>query len=253
MSVTNFVKNLKVHKLDYKIKISVFRAIKDVDKCERYLKGHMQVMIDYNVMKITSYNKSWTMNPSAYVLIAENVKTGEMVGGIRVEVAKGLFPLPIETAIGAMDPRIYDVVKHYALNGGVGELCGLWNSKSIKGVGVSFFLTRAAIAIVEQLKVKTMIGICAEYTLKMFTDVGFEINTTLGNNGEFPYPDNRYITRSLGILNTQTLGTASAIDKELIIDLRKRPVQTRNEIGTKGEIEIEYDLILNDVDNSPYS
>lgn len=239
-------------KLDYKIKISVFRAITEKVKCEQYLKGHMQVMIDYNVMKITSYNKSWTLNSSAYVLIAENIDTGEMVGGIRVEVAKGVFPLPIETAIGIMDQRIYDLVKHYAINGGVGELCGLWNSKSVKGVGISFFLTRAAIAIVEQLKVKTMVGICAEYTLKMFTDVGFEINRELGNNGEFPYPDDRYITRSLGILNTETLHSSNAYDKELILDLRKKPIQTRIETGSKGEIDIVYELIVHDIDKSEY-
>lgn len=241
-----------MQKLDYKIKISVFRAITEDVKCEQYLKGHMQVMIDYNVMKITSYNKSWTLNSSAYVLIAENVDSGEMVGGIRVEVAKGVFPLPIETAIGVMDQRIYDLVKYYAINGGGGELCGLWNSKSVKGVGISFFLTRAAIAIVEQLKVKTMVGICAEYTLKMFTDVGFEINKELGKNGEFPYPDDRYITRSLGILNTETLHSANAYDKELILDLRNKPIQTRIETGSKGEIDIDYELIVHDIDKSEY-
>ncbi|MGZ4098795.1 MAG: hypothetical protein ACXVNM_07950, partial [Bacteroidia bacterium] len=160
-----------MQKLDYKIKVTVFRAVKEPQKCEVYLKGHMQVLIDYNVMKITSYNKLWMQNPSAYVIIAENMATGEMIGGIRVEVAKGLYPLPIESAIGAMDPKVYDLVKEYAINGGVGELCGLWNSKEVKGVGVSFFLTRAAISIVNQLRFRTMVGICAEYTLKMFTDV----------------------------------------------------------------------------------
>lgn len=243
---------LKVNEPDFKIKISAFRALTEVDKCDVYLKGHMQVLIDYNVMKITSYNKSWTDNPSTYVLIAENMSTGEMIGGIRVEVAKGQYPLPIENAIGNMDSKIYDLVKYYAINGGVGELCGLWNSKEVKGVGISFFLTRAAIAIVSQLKFKTMVGICAEYTLKMFTDVGFEINKSLGRDGEFPYPDERYITRSLGILNAETLETAHPFDKELILNLRNNPGQTREETGTRGIVTVEYDLIINDIDESPY-
>jgi hypothetical protein len=235
-----------------KIKITAFRAINEPQKCEVYLAGHTQVLLDYNVMKITSYNKSWMSNPSAYIIIAEDETTSEMVGGIRVEVAKGLFPLPIETAIGGMDPHVYDLVENYAIHGGVGELCGLWNSKSVKGIGISFFLTRAAIAIVNQLKFKTLVGICAEYTLKMFTDVGFIINTQVGDRGKFPYPDERYITRALGILNAETLETASSFDKVRMLDLRQRPVQTAEEIGPKGVVQINYNLVVTDVDSLDY-
>ncbi|MCE3226552.1 MAG: hypothetical protein K0S32_1103 [Bacteroidetes bacterium] len=216
------------------------------------MKGHMQVLVDYKVMKVTSYNDKWTYNPSAYVIAAQDTTTGEMVGAIRVEVAKGLYPLPIETAIGGLDDRTFDLVKRYAIDGGVGELCGLWNSKSVKGVGVSFFLTRAAISIVNQLKFRTMVGICAEYTLKMFTDVGFEINDTLGENGQFPYPDERYITRALGILNAKTLSSAKPYDRERILGLRENPIQTRTEHGTRGDVEVEYDLVLTDVDDLTY-
>lgn len=234
------------------IKIRAFRAVEDPESCETYLKGHMQVLIDYNVVKVTSYNKSWMSNPSAYVLVAEDEDTGTMVGGIRVEVAKGLFPLPIETAIGHMDPRVYDIIEQYAINGGVGELCGLWNAKSVKGVGISFFLTRAAISVVNQLRTRTMVGICAEYTLKMFTDVGFEINRGLGSNGEFPYPDERYITRSLGILDATTLSSANPYDKERILGLRNRLSQIREETGSKGPVMIKYDLTIHNIDSIDY-
>jgi hypothetical protein len=241
-----------LEKLDYKLKISAFRAVSEREKCEKYLKGHMQVLVDYNVMKVTSYNNSWIENPSAYVLIAENLNNEQMVGGIRVEVAKGLYPLPIETAIGHMDPRVKDLIRHYAIHGGAGELCGLWNSKEVKGVGVSFFLTRAAISLVNQLRFKTMVGICAEYTLKMFTDVGFQINRELGNKGEFPYPDERYITRALGILNAETLETASPYDKERMFGLRENIRQTREEVGSRGTIDVEYDLFIRDKDDLEY-
>jgi hypothetical protein len=234
------------------IKIRVFRAETENATCQEYLKGHMQVLIDYNVMKITSYNQSWMTNPSVYVLIAELESTGKMVGGIRVEITKGDIPLPIETAIGNLDSSIYGLVERYGLNGGVGELCGLWNSKDVKGVGISFFLTRAAISIINQIKFKTLVGICAEYTLKMFTDVGFEIDNSLGNNGEFFYPDERYVTRALGILNAETLETANSYDKEIMINLRSNPQQIRIENGSKGQVRIKYDLVVRDVDDLEY-
>lgn len=230
------------------INIRVFRAVNEPDKCNEYLKGHKQVLIDYNVMNITSYNQSWTANPSVYVLIAEMASTGEMVGGIRVEITKGDIPLPIESAIGRLDSKIYEVVEKYGIEGGVGELCGLWNSKEIKGVGISFFLTRAAISIINQINFKTLIGICAEYTLKMFTDVGFEIDRTLGNNGEFFYPDERYITRALGILNAETLESANPYDKKIMLNLREKPIQLRKESGSKGIVDISYNLIVKDPD-----
>lgn len=235
-----------------KLRIRGFRAINEPEACEIYAKGHLQVLVDYNVMKITSYNNAWMSNPSAYVVIAETAATGRMVGGIRVEVAKGAFPLPIETAIGHLDPKVHEKVRNYAIHGGCGELCGLWNSKDVKGVGISFFLTRAAVSIVNQLKFKTMVGICAEYTLRMFSDVGFEIDRTVGHNGEFPYPDDRYLTRALGILNAETLETATPYDKERMWGLRNHPVQTRMETGSRGDVEVEYDLRMTDVDESEF-
>jgi hypothetical protein len=234
------------------ITIKVFRSINELDACQEYLKGHMQVLIDYNVMKITSYNQTWINNPSVYVLTAELSDTGQMIGGIRVEITKGDIPLPIENAIGKLDPKIYDLVEKYGIEGGVGELCGLWNSKEVKGFGVSFFLTRAAISLINQINFKTLVGICAEYTLEMFTNVGFEIDQSLGNNGEFPYPDERYITRALGILNAETLKTAAPFDKEIILSLRNNPQQTRIEIGSKGSVEVKYDLIVKNPDQLIY-
>lgn len=234
------------------IKIRAFRAINEYNTCQAYLKGHMQVLVDYNVMQITSYNQSWVTNPAVYVLIAELEATGEMIGGIRVETTKGDVPLPIETAIGKLDSRIYTVVRKYGLEGGVGELCGLWNSKEVKGLGISFFLTRAAISIINQLQFRTLIGICAEYTLQMFTDVGFEIDRTLGNNGEFPYPDDRYITRALGILNAETLETSNPYDKKIMLDLRSKIKQSRTESGKKGDVLVHYDLTVSDIDKRIY-
>jgi hypothetical protein len=225
-----------------------FRAIDDPSACESYLKGHIQVLLDYNIIKVTSYNKAWTLNPYAYVIVAEMESTGEMVGAIRLEVSSGVYPLPIENAIGGLDSRIYDVVRHYRDNGGVGELCGLWNAKEVKGWGISVLLTRAAISIINQLNFKTLVGICAEYTLKMFTDVGFIVDKSLGNNGEFPYPDERYVTRTLGILNAETLETAQPYDKERMFGLRHNPVQRRSEQGPKGEFEVEYDLVLRGIE-----
>jgi hypothetical protein len=105
-------------------------------------------------------------------------------------------------------------------------------------------LTRAGISIINQLKFKILIGICADYSLEMFTRVGFVIDRSLGINGEFPYPNESYKTKVLGILNANTLETAYEYDRERMLGLRNDPIQIRKETGPKGEITVDYNLFL---------
>lgn len=230
------------------ISIRAYRAVEEPDTCKEYVKGHVQVLKDFGIESITSNNYEWLNNPNMYCFIATD-EGGKMVGGIRVQVADGIHPLPVETAVGKMDPRIYDVIQYYALEGGVGELCGLWNSREVKGIGVSVILVRAAISAINQIGFQTMSGICAEYSLKMFQSVGFVINDALGNNGTFIYPNENYIARVVGILNADTLDTADDYEKERILSLRQRPVQVRLETGPKGEFIVDYDLAIPSVNN----
>jgi hypothetical protein len=202
------------------------------------------VLKDYGIESITSNNQSWFNNPHVYCYVAFD-KNKELVGGIRIQIANGLDPLPVEKAVGEMDGRIYDLIRHYAIEGGVGELCGLWNSKSVKGVGISVVLVRAAISTINQLRFQTLAGICAGYSLQMFQNVGFVIDHRLGSNGDFQYPNENYIAHVVGILNGATLSTAASIDREKMLSLRGMPVQICEETGSKGKFTVNYNLEIN--------
>jgi hypothetical protein len=166
------------------------------------------------------------------------------VGGVRIHIADGVHQLPVEKAIGKMDPKIHDIVRQY-LDEGVGELCALWNAKEVAGMGLSIILVRAGISVLSQLKCTTLMGICADYTLKMFRKVGFVVDDSLGNKGEFVYPNENYVARVLGILNAKDLSTAEEFDRTKMLDLRQNPVQTSVENGANDmEMEIEYHLLL---------
>ena len=147
----------------------IFRAFKAIDQrdlCERYLNGHIQVLVNYGITNITTNNKEWMDWDFVYCVIAEK-EDGTVVGGVRTQIADGTHPLPVEKAIGKMDPMIHDIVKKYQPDG-VGELCALWNAKEVAGIGLSIMLVRAGIAMLNQVKCNTLMGICADYTLKMF-------------------------------------------------------------------------------------
>jgi hypothetical protein len=229
-----------------------FRAIDEKELCDEYIKGHVKVLADYGISSITSNNKIWVENPFMYCVVIEDDVTKELLGGIRIQIADGISVLPVEKAIGNMDPRIYDLVKKYAFSGGVGELNGLWVSNKLKGVGIGPYLVRAAIASASQLNFVTMIGICGENTLQMFKNVGFLIENSLGKRGGFPYPSDDLTAHVVGILNAVSLESAAAFDKEIMVYLREKIISQRTEINNKYVSNISYNLLFKNVTHNSY-
>ncbi len=226
-----------------KLRFRAFKATENPELCEKYLEGHVQVLVNYGITNITTNNKDWMQWDTVYCVIAEK-EDGTVVGGVRTQIADGINPLPVEKAIGKMDPNIHQIVKQY-LNEGVGELCALWNAKEVAGMGLSIMLVRAGISTLNQINCHTLMGICADYTLKMFRKVGFVVDTSLGAGGEFVYPNENYVARVLGILNAKDLSTAEDFDREKMLSLRKEPNQVCLEKGPNGvEVEIDYQLII---------
>ena len=239
-------------KIYHSFRLWAFRAIDEKELCREYIKGHIKVLTDYGITSITSNNSQWIENPNMYCVMAVDSKTGELVGGIRIQIANGIFPLPVEKAIGSMDSRIYDIVKNYAYNGGIGELSGLWVSNKLKGVGMGPYLVRAIISSANQLDFITLIGICGENTLPMFKNVGFLIDRSLGKDGGFPYPTEDLTAHVVGILNAVTLESAASFDKEVMTSLRANPVINRTESNNKFISEINYSLLYKNVGLNSY-
>lgn len=219
-----------------------FWAVDEPGLCSQYAEGHVQVLRDYGITNITSNNQLWTkLNCVAVIVVYD--EEGEMVGGIRVQKADGENMLPVEKAISFLDPKIHEIIGSY-IHEGVGELCALWNSKKVAGYGLSLLLSRAGIALSTQMGISIMVGICADYTLKMFKKVGFQVDDSLGHQGEFVYPNENYIARVLGILNAKNLETAEEEDRMRMLDVRLNPLQLAVENGPKGEMEIKYEMLL---------
>jgi hypothetical protein len=226
-----------------KLIFRAFKAIEEPDLCRRFLQGHQKVLVSYGITNITTNTADWMKWDCVYGVVAEN-EEGEVLGGVRIHLADGEHALPVEKAIGKMDPKIHEIVKAY-INDGVGELCALWNGREVAGLGVSIMIVRAGISVVSQLKCSILMGICADYTLKMFSKVGFVVDNSLGNKGEFVYPNENYVARVLGILNAKDLASAEEYDRQKMLDLRNNPEQTCIEQGPGDKtVEIEYLLSL---------
>lgn len=224
------------------LKLRIFRAIDDLESCKLFAFGHAKVLLDYGVTKVTSSSHDWFYNPSVYVCIAELTDTNEVVGGIRIHIADGKTKLPMEDAVSIVDQRVYELVGKHTTEG-TAELCGLWNSKTTAGWGIgSYILMRAGISLIPKLKLNSLFALCAPHTLKISVEKGFEVETSIGNQGTFIYPKLDLIATSIIIKDPQQLPLALPQERDLIFELREKPILIRREISSKKDIETHYNL-----------
>lgn len=235
-----------------KYKVYVFRAIDEPELCNRYIQGHRKVLVDYGISNVTTNTNEWVNHPYIYCTVAEDVKDGTLVGGVRIQISDGKIPLPVEGAVGYMDNSIHTKVKEYALNGGISESCGLWTAKSVKGVGIARYLMWASVSSSNQLGFTKMLGICGWHTLKLFNDIGFVIDKSLGNNGDFLYPTEEHIANVIGILDAVTLKHASPFDQKVMLSMRENKSIQREEIYGPFQSTIDYNTFYDNVTEGPY-
>ncbi len=230
------------------VRLRAFRAIDEPEACALFVEGHTYVLTSIGVTKVTSSKAEWMYNPAVFVIIVESLDGKKIFGGARVHVAGGSESLPIEQATGKLDPSIFNMVWEYAQHG-TGEICGLWNSREIAGYGIgSIFLTRAAVAISSQIGLTSLFALCAPYTVKMAEIVGYNIETSIGNEGTFYYPKLDLLATSMILKDVTTLSSASGEERAAIFKLREELNVVRTEMLRKKTIVIHYEINIPNLD-----
>jgi hypothetical protein len=225
-----------------KINIRVVRAVSDPEATEKYIEGHHKVLEAYGVTKVTSADKSWVNNPHVYLLLVEMDDSCRVVGGGRIQLRSKDYPLPLESAIYEKDVRIVDFMSKFQ-DFEVAEYCGLWNSKEIAGYGIgSIYLIRIGVALSSFLNLKNLMAFCSPVIVRKAQSVGFEIITSLGEEGKFLYPKEGLVATIMEILDINNIPLAEEKEKEFIFNLRQNPVQFKSENSRRGELEIYFDL-----------
>ncbi len=223
------------------IKIKAFRAIDDEASCIKFLEGHREVLIEHGFSHFKTNTQAWFYNPLVYVLVAEDIHTGEYIGGVRLEIADDSYELPCEMALKQMDPKISDYIKLHQKDV-MAEGCGLWNSKSVAGKRISVMLVKAAIVVAVQLKITKLIAFLARYTSYIILRMGFKSETGLGKNGDFNYPTDQFITRVYLNDDLINLKDASEEDRKRIMFLQANPIITLDELETNEPVRVHYEL-----------
>ena len=210
--------------------------------------GHRSVLENIGIKKLMSAKEEWMVNPGVFVIIVESEDRSKVYGGARVHVAEGTQQLPIEEATGYLDAKIYDIVKQYALNG-TGEICGLWNSREVAGMGIgSVFLTRACVIISSQIRLQSLFALCAPYTIKMAEMVGYHKLDIIGNNGTFYYPKLDLLATAMILDDVGELSMADPTEREKIMSLRANLTQVRAEVLRDKELVLDFRLEIPNIE-----
>lgn len=224
------------------LNIRSIRAIDDPQKRDEYHIGLEQVLLYYGVTRVTSQTRDWFNDPDTWLIVVESREDGQILGGARMQMAGIDLPLPMEKAIGFKDPRVYDVVNEYRETG-VGEFCGLWNSRKVAGMGLgSMYLGKACISIAPKIGMKTVLGLCAPSTKMNSFKLGFRVDTRLGIDGEFNYPKENLVATALVIDDPVNLPDASEEDRKQIMELRENPNKITLETTPRGDLKLHYYL-----------
>ncbi|MFT4095437.1 MAG: hypothetical protein QM640_17550 [Niabella sp.] len=226
------------------IRIRAFKAPNDEETCKKFIAGHRRILeMYYGIIKITSDNTEWTEDPYCIVIVAEDTESGKVYGGARVQLAGGKHKLPLESAISKYDKGVFNEVNQSYDEGGTCEICGLWNSKEIAGMGIgSRILSMVGVGISDQLNVKSIYALCAPGTLKITYRMGFTIVKSLGNEGTFLYPKDNFVATIMRLNNIYDLSFASDDERERILFYRNNIYGKSTERGPKGTYEVVFDL-----------
>ncbi len=229
------------------LRVRAFRAPDDMEAGERFALGHKKVLEDIGV-KVTSGRNDWIADPFVYVMVVEDTANeNKVVGGARLHVANREKELPMVEAIGQVDDGIYPQVD-VMVDDGVAEVCGLWNSNEIAGLGIgSNILVRICIAIAKQANLTKLVALVARHTLRKAIQKGFEVITTVGDEGKFNYPKLDLVATAIVLNDVEDLSKAIEYERIEILELRRRNFFVCTVKWPKGEFELEYQLLLSSI------
>lgn len=242
--VNKLLEQTRVVEKPDKIRIRAFRACDDLEGSVRFHQGHSEVLAAFG-LKLTSADPIWFDDPFSYVILIESLDGTQSYGGSRIQISTPQTPLPLESAIGHMEPRIFDLVKELR-NEGTAEICGLWNSSVVAGMGIgSTYSIRCAFAVAGFLEIKSMFALCSPYTYRMAGNFGFRKVPHLGENGVLPYPSEKQVAIVTFQDDVKAMNEASDAERTFIFNLRTMPAQITSEnVGKSNPIEVHYDLKL---------
>jgi hypothetical protein len=223
--------------------LSLHRATDNYSLCENFVRGHRQLLA-VNDVDLGPIDNSWFNSPDVYLLVVRRAGESEILGGAKLVVFDNDANLPLLKLLNEDYPELTDYLKEYNENGLI-EISGLWNSRSVAGLGLgSEQLIRTSIAICGLLNIATIVTFCSPFVTRFAELYGFTPLSKFGQNGSIPFPDNRWMSTINILSDPHVMSKADDTEKQIIFELRNQPNQTRNFNNRGKELTIKFELEL---------
>ena len=216
-----------------------FWATDNLKLCEEFTIGHRDVLREHGYEHFKSNNTKWHGDVDTYVVLA---KIGDKpVGGLRFVKKRKEFLVPLEEAILPLDAGIVDYMNSL-INLSPFEICGLWNSRVVGGMKLSYFLSRLGLVMAPFFGWQASLCFMATYTFRIPRRLGYELVTSIGEEGYFNYPTPEFRAGVWIHNDIRNLGNCVSSEQERILSLRENLNQSFIEKNTKGGLLINYEL-----------
>jgi signal transduction histidine kinase len=196
-------------------------------------------------LEFASVNQEWYDDSNCIVVIVESEDRSTVYGGARLvkyELGKNL---PIISAISEYEPKILDFLEEHE-KFGIAELCGLWNSAEVYGMGVgSVHSIRAAIAASFNVGFNQIIALCSAYTSKMSFSYGLKRIEELGNKGSIYYQSAQQDAYIMYLSDTNSMLEASEKERNIIHSLRVNGHSKLFDSVHDHNFDVSYNIQLN--------
>ena len=223
--------------------LSLHRASDDYRMCENFVLGHRQ-LLSVNDVDLGPFDTSWFSSTNVYLLVVRRAGLDEILGGAKLVIYDNKGNLPLLKLLNDDYPELVDYLNEYNDNGLV-EISGLWNSRSVAGLGLgSEQLIRTSIAICGLLDIATVVTFCSPFVTRFAELYGFSPLSKFGTNGSIPFPDNRWMSTINILSDPHVMSNADDSERKIIFNLREVPNQTRKFNSRGKEITIKFELKL---------
>lgn len=128
---------------------------------------------------------------NTWLLVVDRPDDADMLAGARVDIYDPARPLQIEQIVGRFGAEPLARLRD-RLHAAAAEFCGMWVRDDHRKQGLPERLCVAAVTAATRLGLTRLVGITAPHTLDAMTAVGFRIVRDLGDEGAYPYPDERF-------------------------------------------------------------
>lgn len=225
------------------VRLRLTKAIDDQFTVKKYIKGHEDVLL-HNGVKLTEGYDYWKSLDSVYLLVAESLDGEICYGGSRLHIWNGVEPLPLQSFLSPLEPLVFEKIDEYAhLKGGVVEIAGLWNSRLVAGLGLgSEHIIRTSIAVTSFLEPRSVFTFCSPFVSRFADEYGFSPFIALGENGKFPFPDERWMS-TINFLEDKNDLTKAKPEECFKIENIRRLRKFVSEFNDRGRnLKIHFDL-----------